>query len=95
VLADARSCEQTSPRCGISFRLHVTIERDEQAVGSRNDVVVVEQIVGTQGQAPHQFNHELRPITVRKRVDFVEQFLGSLGHEVRFAFTVLGVKPVG
>jgi hypothetical protein len=32
---------------------------------------------------------------VRKRVEFVEQLLGSLGHEIRFAFTVLGVKVVG
>lgn len=73
----------------------VTIELDEQAVGSRNKVVVVGQIVGSQGHAAYEFGHEFRPITVRKRVEFVEQLFGSLGHEIRFAFSVLGVKCVG
>jgi hypothetical protein len=75
--------------------LLVPIELDEQAAGSRYEIVVVGQIVWTQGQAAYQFGHELRPIAVRKRVDFVEQLLGSLVHEVRFALTVLGVKLVG
>jgi hypothetical protein len=57
----------------------VTIELDEQSVGSRNKVVVVGQIVGTQGHAAYQFGHEFRPITVRKRVEFVEQLLWRLG----------------
>ena len=71
-----------------------TIELGEQAVGSRNEVVVVGQIVGIQGHAAYQFGHEFRPVTVRKRVEFVEQLLGSLGHEIRLAFAVLGVKLV-
>ena len=88
------SINRTSPRCGDFIRLLVTIELDKQAVGTRHEVVVG-QMVGTQGQAVYEFSHDLRPITVRKRVDFVEQLLGGLGHEVRFAFTVLGVKLVG
>jgi hypothetical protein len=77
-----RSTNQTSPRCGISFRLLVPIELHEHAVGSRNEVVVVGQIVGTQSHAAYQFGHESGLIVVRKRVEFVEQLLRSLGHEI-------------
>ena len=71
-----------------------TVEFEEQAVGSPNEVVVVGQIVGSQGYAAYEFGHEFRPILIRKRVEFVEQLLGSLGHEIRFAFSVLRVKFV-
>ena len=73
----------------------MTIELDEQAVGSRNEVVVVGQIVVSQAHAAYQFGHKFRPIPVRKRFEFVEQLRRSLSHGIRFAFRVLGVKPVG
>jgi hypothetical protein len=92
--AMTRSTNQTSPVAGISFRLLVTIELDKQAVGSRNDVVVVRQIVGSQGHATYQLRNNLRPIAIGKRVEFVEQLLGTFGHEIRFAFGVLGGKLV-
>ena len=48
----------------------MTIELDEQVVGSRNEVVVVGQIVVSQAHTAYQFGHKFRPIPVRKRVEF-------------------------
>jgi hypothetical protein len=68
------------------------IEFDEQLVRCRDEVVVVGQVVGSQGQTADKFGQELRPIEVRKGIEFVEQLFGRLSHEIRFAFSVLGVK---
>jgi hypothetical protein len=57
--------------------LLVTIELGEQAVGSRNEVVVVGQIVGSQGHAACHFGHEFRPIAVRQRFDSSSSFAAA------------------
>jgi hypothetical protein len=75
-----RSTNQASLRYGISLRLLVSIELNEQAVDDRNEVVVLGHIVGSQGHAAYQFGHKFRPIPVRKRFEFVEQLRRSLSH---------------
>src|SRR5580700_9983490 len=77
---------------GISFRPLATIEFDKESISSRNQVVILRQVMWSQGHAAREFSRQLRPIALRKRVEFVQQLLGSLSHRTRFAPGVLGVK---
>jgi hypothetical protein len=74
-----RSTNQPRPFCGDLIQIAPDDRLDEEAVGSRNEVVVAGQTVRSQGHAAYQFSHEFRPIAVRKRFEFVEQLLRSLG----------------
>ncbi len=64
-------------------------------IGCRNQVAILRQIVRREGCTAQKFGKEFRPILSRKRVEFVEQLLSGLGHEIRFARGVLRVKFVG
>jgi len=71
------------------------IEFGKQAIGGRHQIVVLRQVVRGQGHPTREFRHELRPIPIRERLEFVEQLLGGLCHEIRVPFCVLRVKRVG
>jgi hypothetical protein len=79
----------------MSFRLLATIKVDEEAIGGRKQVFVLRQIVRSQGDAAGEFGHQFRPFPIWKRIEFVEQFLGGLDHEIRLAFCHLRVKFAG
>ena len=53
----------------MSFRLLATIEFGKQAIGGLHQIVVLRQVVRSQGHPTREFRHELRPIPIRKRVE--------------------------
>jgi hypothetical protein len=67
----------------MSFRWFATIEVGE-AIGGRHQVFVLGQVVRSQGHPTREFGHEFGPIPIRQRVEFLDQLLGGLGHEIRF-----------
>jgi hypothetical protein len=79
----------------MSFRLLATVELHEEAIGCRNQVLLLRQIVRSQGHTAQEFSKQFRPLPIRKSFKVVEQLFGSLRHESRFAPSVLGVKFVG
>lgn len=89
-----RSTNQTSPRAAKSFRL-ATIEIGEEAIGSGYGIFVLWQIVRSQGHPTREFGQDFRPILIRQRLEFLEQLLGGVRHEIRVARCVLCVKLAG
>ena len=65
------------------------IEFGKQAIGGRHQIVVLRQVVRAQRHPPREFRHELRPFPIRERLEFVEQLLRGLRHEIRVPFCVL------
>jgi len=65
----------------MSFRLLATIEFGKQAIGDRNQIIVLRQVVRGQSHPTREFRYELRPIPIRERLKFVEQLLRGLHHE--------------
>jgi hypothetical protein len=78
----------------MSFRLLATIEFGKQAIGGRHKIIVLRQVVRGQGDPTREFRYELRPIPIRERLEFVEQLLRGLRHEIRVPCCVLRVKLV-
>ena len=80
------------PVAGISLRLLVAIEFDEEPIRGRHQIVVLGEIVWSQGRSTEQFRDEFRPVFVRQRVEFVQQLLRGLRHWFRLALDLVGVK---
>ena len=87
----------TRPRPGaaMSFRLLATIEFGKQAISGRHQVIVLRHVVRSQGHSTCELRDELRPIPIRERLKFVEQFLRCFRHEIRVPCWALRVKLVG
>ena len=66
----------------------VTIEIREEAIGCRNQVLVLGKVVRTQGDPAQKLVEDFCSILGWKRVKLVEQLLGTLSHESRLAFNV-------
>jgi hypothetical protein len=70
------------------------IEFGEEAIGGRNQVLVLRRVVRAQGHPTREFGHEFGPIPIRERFEFLEQFLCGVRHEIRIPRCVLRVKFV-
>lgn len=70
----------------------MAIEFDEEAIRGRHQIVVLGQVVRSEGRSTEQFRDEFRPVFVREGVEFVQQLLRGLRHRFRLALDVLGVK---
>ena len=70
----------------------VAIEFDEKPIRGGHQIVVLGQIVWSQGRATKQFRNEFCPVFVRQGVEFVQQLLRGLRHGFRLALDLLGVK---
>ena len=81
-----------APLRGFHLRLLVAIEFDEEVIRGRNQIIVLGQIVRSEGCSTEQFRDEFRPVFVRQGVEFVQQLLCSLRHTFRLALDVVGVK---
>lgn len=79
----------------MSFRLLATIKFREEAIGGCNEILVRRQVVRGQGRSTRELGHNLGPIPIRERVEFLEQFLSRGGHEIRVPRWILHVKSVG
>ena len=51
----------------------------KKAIGSRNKILVLRQVVRRQGHSTRELGHKLASIPIRERVDFLEQFLSGGG----------------
>ena len=87
-----RSTSQTSPRCGDSLRLLVSIEFDEEPIRGRHQIVVLGEIVRSNGRSTEQFSDEFCPVFVRQGVEFVQQPPRGLRHGFRLALDRVAVK---
>jgi hypothetical protein len=57
-----------------------TIEVDEQAIGRRDQVVVLGKVMRSQGHAAEEFSQKFGPIHVWERLEFVEQPPDPVNH---------------
>jgi hypothetical protein len=57
-----------------------------------HQIVVLGQVVRSEGRSTEEFRDEFRPVFVRKGVEFVQQLLRGLRHGFRLALDVVGVK---
>ena len=57
-----------------------TIEFHEKAIGSRHQIFVLRKVVRGQRHPTSEFRHNLRPIGIRERLEFIEKFLGGCAH---------------
>jgi hypothetical protein len=65
-----------------SFRLVATIQVGKQAIGGRQQVFILRQVVRRQRHPTGKFGDELRPIPVRERFEFLDQLLGGVRHGI-------------
>jgi hypothetical protein len=51
----------------------LVVEFEKELIGGRNQIVVGREVVRRSRSAVQEFSQDLRPILIRKRVEFLEQ----------------------
>ena len=73
-------------------RIALVYQTTAYGQSGRNEIVVLRQIVRSEGRSTEQFRNEFHPVFARQGVEFVQQLLGGLRHAFRLTLDFIGVK---